>query len=99
MMNWAEQERRMAERAKRMFPPGTRIEMIHMDDPYSSIPKGMRGTVKFVDDVGTIFPDWDNGSGLGVVYGEDSSRKLTPEEVMEEQKQDEDMDFGMDMGM
>ena len=49
--------------------------------------------------MGTIFPDWDNGSGLGVVYGEDSFRKLTPEEVMEEQKQDEDMDFGMDMGM
>ena len=53
---------------------------------------------KFVDDMGTVFPDWDNGRGLGVVYGEDSFRKLTPEELLEEQ-QKENLDEDMNMGM
>lgn len=50
-----------------------------------------------MDDMGTVFPDWDNGRGLGVVYGEDSFRKLTPEELLEEQ-QKENMDEDMNMG-
>ena len=48
--------------------------------------------------MGTVFPDWDNGRSLGVVYGEDSFRKITPEELLEEQ-QKEDMDEDMNMGM
>lgn len=50
----------------------------------------------------TVFPDWDNGRGLGVVYGEDSFRKLTPEELLEEQQKEDinqDTDMGMNMGM
>ena len=73
-----------------------------MDDPYIPVPDGTRGTVKFVDDMGTVFPDWDNGRGLGVVYGEDSFRKLTPEELLEEQQKEDinqDTDMGMNMGM
>lgn len=56
-MHWAEKDRIMAERARELFPPGTRIELIHMDDPYHSVPDGTRRTVKFVDDMGTVFPD------------------------------------------
>lgn len=101
-MNWADKGRRMGERARELFPPGTRIQLIHMDDPYNPVPDGTRGTVKFVDDMGTVFPDWDNGRGLGVVYGEDSFRKLTPEELLEEQQKEDinqDTDMGMNMGM
>ena len=29
-----------------------------------------------VDDTGTVFVRWDNGSGLGIVYGVDRIRKL-----------------------
>lgn len=97
-MHWAEKGRRMAERARELFPPGTRIELIHMDDPYHPVPDGTRGTVKLVDDMGTVFPDWDNGRTLGVVYGEDSFRKLTQAELLEEQ-QKKDIGQGMDMGM
>ena len=71
-------------------------------DPHDPVPDGTRGTVKFVDDMGTVFPDWDNGRGLGVVYGEDSFRKLTPEELLEEQQKEDinqDTDMGMNMGM
>ena len=86
-MNEFERMRRNVEAAKRLFPPGTRIQLIHMDDPYHPIPDGMRGTVQSVDDAGTIFPLWDNNRTLGVVYGEDAFRKLTEAELAEEQRQ------------
>ena len=83
-MNEYERQRRMAESAKKMYPPGTRIELISMKDPYAPVTSGTRGTVKFVDSVGTIFPEWDNGRTLGIVPGEDSFRKLTQQELEEE---------------
>lgn len=79
-MNEYERQRRIAESTKKLYPPGTRIELISMKDPYAPVPAGTRGTVKFVDSMGTIFPEWDNGRSLGVVPGEDSFRKLTQEE-------------------
>ena len=80
-MNEYERQRRIAENTKKLYPPGTRIELISMKDPYAPVPTGTRGTVKFVDSMGTIFPEWDNGRSLGVVPGEDSFRKLTQEEI------------------
>jgi hypothetical protein len=63
-------------RLREQFPPGTRVELIRMDDPYAALKPGDQGTVSFVDDIGTIFVDWDCGSTLGVAYGEDLIRKL-----------------------
>ena len=83
-MNSFERERLRIQRAKMLYPPGTRIELGEMSDPYAPVPPGTRGTVKFVDDMGTIHPQWDNGRTLGLIYGEDSFRKLTPEELEEE---------------
>ncbi|MDD6848839.1 MAG: DUF4314 domain-containing protein [Oscillospiraceae bacterium] len=83
-MNEYERQHRIAESTKKMYPPGTRIELISMEDPYAPVPAGTRGTVKFVDSMGTIFPEWDNGRTLGIVPGEDSFRKLTQEELEEE---------------
>ena len=59
---------------KRRFPTGTRVELVSMNDPYTALKPGDKGTVDFVDDMGTIFVSWDNGSSLGVVYGEDRIR-------------------------
>ena len=39
-------------------------------------PIGTKGTVRGVDDTASIMVRWDNGSGLNVVYGVDSCRKL-----------------------
>ncbi len=64
------------ERVRKMYPEGTRVELIHMDDPYSRLKPGDKGTVRSVDDTATVFVDWDCGSGLGVVYGVDRVRKL-----------------------
>ena len=55
-MNEFERMRRRAEMVKKQFPQGTRIELVSMNDPYSPVPSGMRGTVDCVDDIGTIFP-------------------------------------------
>lgn len=57
-------------------PPGTRVELISMNDPYSKLQAGDQGTVSFVDDIGTVHVNWDCGSGLGLVYGEDSYKQI-----------------------
>ncbi len=105
-MNEFERQRRMAESTKKMYPPGTRIELISMNDPYAPILPGTRGTVVAVDDMGTLHPNWDDGRTLGVVPGEDVFRRLTQEEIEAEQLSDaEDVsealneDNRMNMGM
>jgi hypothetical protein len=56
-------------------PAGTRVELVRMDDVQAP-PIGTKGTVYGVDDTGSMLVNWDNGSGLNVVYGVDSCRKL-----------------------
>lgn len=60
---------------RKRFPAGTRVELLQMDDPQAP-PIGTKGTVVGVDDIGSIAVDWDNGSGLNVVYGIDICRKI-----------------------
>ena len=68
------------EQLRKEYPIGTRVELIHMDDPYNKkLVPGCKGTVRWVDDWGTIHVNWDCGSGLGIVYGEDSCRKVVEE--------------------
>lgn len=64
------------ERLRQMYPKGTRVELISMNDPYAKLKPSDRGTVTMVDDIGTVFVSWDCGSGLGVAYGEDHIRKI-----------------------
>lgn len=59
------------------FPQGCRVELIKMEDPYRKIPVGTKGTVKSVDDIGTIHVHWDTGSHLGIAYGEDECRRIS----------------------
>ena len=67
--------REIVERIRREYPAGTRVELVQMDDVQAP-PVGTKGTVKGVDDTGSILMRWDNGSGLNVVYGEDIVRKV-----------------------
>lgn len=69
-------KREVVEAVRTRYPVGTRVELVSMNDPYSKLKPGDRGTVKSVDDTGTVFVGWDCGSGLGVVYGEDEIRIL-----------------------
>lgn len=82
--------RQQVERIKQQYSMGTRIELIHMDDPYAPIESGTKGTVECVDDAGNIHLLWDNGRILALVPGEDQFKiiKGTPDELMDkDQKQ------------
>jgi hypothetical protein len=68
------------------YPPGTRIILEHMDDPYAPVESGTRGSVQAVDDAGQSHMAWDNGRTLAVIPGVDTFRKLTPQELAEEQQ-------------
>ena len=91
-MNEYEHLRRLAEINKKRYPAGTRILLNNMDDYLDPVPSGTRGTVDFVDDSGQIFMKWDNGRTLPLNSDVDSFRKLTDEELAEEQADSEDMD-------
>lgn len=65
------------QRIREEFTEGTRVELTRMRDPYrTDLVPGYRGTVRFVDDMGTIHVSWDIGSSLGVVYGEDACKVI-----------------------
>ena len=46
------------------------------NDPYTRLKPGDQGEVVMVDDIGTVHVAWDNGSSLGVAYGEDQIKRL-----------------------
>ena len=66
----------IVDRLRQQYPKGTRVELVSMNDPYTKLKPGDRGTVSMVDDIGTVFVNWDCRSGLGVAYGEDHIRKI-----------------------
>lgn len=57
------------------YPAGTRVELLAMDDVQAP-PIGTKGTVTGIDDTGSLLVNWDNGSGLNVIYGIDRVRKV-----------------------
>ena len=61
---------------RKRYPKGTRVVLVRMNDPYTKLRPGDLGTVDFIDDAASIFCIWDNGSTLGVAYGEDEIRSL-----------------------
>ena len=62
-------------RIRKQYPAGTRGELVRMDDPQAP-PIGPKGTVRGVDDIGSIRVAWDNGCGLSVAFGVDACRKV-----------------------
>lgn len=65
----------IVDRVRGRYPAGCRVELVRMDDMQAP-PIGTKGTVIGVDDTASIMVHWDNGSGLNVVYGEDSAVKI-----------------------
>ena len=89
-MNMPFPSREQVEFIRKNYPPGTRVMLNNMNDPYSPVESGTRGTVRYVDDAGTLAVAWDNGRSLSLIPGEDSFRELTQQEIAQEQ--------GMKMG-
>ena len=73
------------EALRERYPQGCRVELIKMDDPYREMPPGLKGVVTGVDDSGSIHVNWQNGSSLAVVFGEDECRKIEDGEVTVEE--------------
>jgi len=60
---------------REQFPQEARVELLRMDDPQAP-PIGTKGTVRGVDDTGSIMVAWDSGGSLHVLYGVDECRKV-----------------------
>lgn len=60
------------------YKVGSRVELVSMNDPYTKLKPGDRGTVWSVDDIGTVFVKWDSGSSLGAAYGADEIKLVSP---------------------
>ncbi len=88
-MNKFKEKERFVQCMKDSYPPGTRILLLSMGDDPRPIEDNTRGTVRIVDDMGTVHCNFDNGRRLGLVPEDDNFRKLTEEELAEE---NEDMD-------
>ena len=71
---------------KSQYPRGIRLQLIDMEDRYSPVPSGMRGTVQLVDDAGQIHMIWDNGRTLAIIPEVDHFRKLNDLERKAEER-------------
>jgi hypothetical protein len=67
----------MVKEIRAQYPEGSRVKLLCMNDPLTNIPPGTLGTVRYVDDIGSIHTRWDNGSGLAVVYGVDHAELVS----------------------
>lgn len=70
--------REVLQHIKDTYKPGTRVRLGWMNDPYTKLKPGEMGTVIAVDDIGTIHVNWDCGSTLGLVFGEDCCTVVQP---------------------
>ena len=84
-MNMPFPSRSQVEFTRSCYPPGTRIDLSSMNNPYAPVESGTRGTVQYVDDAGQIGVAWDNGRSLSLIPGVDSFRKLNQQEIAQEQ--------------
>lgn len=70
--------REIVEVIRKSYPVGTRVELVFMDDVQAP-PIGTKGTVRGVDDIGSVMVSWDNGSSLSLAYGVDTFRRCDDE--------------------
>ena len=68
------------DKLKEMYPKGTVIELDQMDD-IQAPPKGTKGTVEQIDDMGGIHVRWENGSGLALIPEEDKFHVVEQQEI------------------
>ena len=74
--------REYIEYQRKKHPEGSRVQLVTLSDPYSKLKPGECGVLRCIDSMGTYHIDWDSGSGLGLVPGEDSFNILPPETTM-----------------
>ena len=86
-MNMSFPSREQVASIRKNYPLGTRVMLNNMDDPYSPVESGTRGTVRYVDDSGQLGVAWDNGRSLSLIPGVKTAiHKLTQQEIIQEQR-------------
>jgi hypothetical protein len=58
------------------FEEGDRVSLTYTSDPHTDLKPGDEGTVRDIDGAGTIHINWDQGSTLGMILGEDRIRLI-----------------------
>lgn len=90
--------RRLSARNQRLYPPGTRIELLRMVDEPFPVRSGTRGTVVACDDGGNVLMEWDDGRTLALRPDVDRFRVLSQEECEDEQMNPTQDSGGMTLG-
>ena len=74
---------KLAERNRRLYPKGS---IVILDNMYGEpkMPKGIKGIVDEVDDIGQIHVKWENGSSLALNVEVDSFRKVAERKITHE---------------
>lgn len=50
---------------------GKRVKLLYTSDIHTRLKPDAEGVVKFVDSMGTVHVQWDDGSSLGLIPNED----------------------------
>jgi hypothetical protein len=50
---------------------GKKVQLISCTDEFTALTPGTQGVINYVDDNGTVFVNWENGSTLGLIPGID----------------------------
>ena len=79
-MTEMEKLRRDAVKYKALYPAGTRIILLDMQDRHDPVPADTMGTVMLVDAASNIHVDWDNGRTLSICPQIDDIRGLNADE-------------------
>lgn len=75
-MNEWERLHRQAKSLKLRYPKGTVVCLGDMEGE-ADMPSGLKGTVAFVDDIGQIHVDWENGRTLALNTEVDSFQVIS----------------------
>ena len=74
--------RNFVDRMRELYPRGTRVEVVSLCNEEEHLKPGMKGTVVGVDDQPALLVNWDNGSSLSLLIGQDSFRVLPDQTEM-----------------
>ena len=63
---------------KKQYKIGDRIELIDINDTWTKLEKGSKGTISRIDETqDLIWVDWDNGEKLALLDGVDTFKLIT----------------------
>lgn len=68
--------REQVNKIREEYPKGTRIELLApLEDKFSKLQAGDKGTVRGVDDAGHILMSWSSGGSLSLLVDVDKFKK------------------------